>query len=70
MKAKHAQSVTNKIHCKVCHTNAVGVTGHVGKRHKACPRPASNPKRRVGLWLSGHYEITPTAVGRRCDCNN
>lgn len=59
----------HKLHCLKCHQNAVGTESAVGRKHKGCPRPASNPKRRTGYWISGNFEIIPTASGRKCECS-
>ena len=69
MKVKHTQSVGIKIHCKTCHTNAMGVTGHVGKHHKAC-KSVRKGGRKVGLWIAGHFNTEEFAVAtfKKIEC--
>jgi hypothetical protein len=45
------QSTYAKIQCDKCHQTAAGVTGHIGKRHKACgKRKPGFSKADCGVW--------------------
>mgnify|MGYP001611822019 FL=1 len=71
MKVKHTKSVPQPIHCKVCHTNAMGVTGHIGKHHKACTSNR-NDGRRKGQWVAGNFSPVLTSTNtlniKECMC--